>query len=126
MLVLSRKEGQRVLIGDNVVITVNRVSGNRITLGIEAPKDVRVVRGELEIRDGEDLGTSDCLSASELPTDFIAYQLMWLCPRRFVRKGPDDWDVMRWSDRWAVFDNYGDRQAMEEYRQSDYVFERKR
>ncbi len=48
MLVLSRKEGQRVLIGDNIVITVNRVSGNRITLGIEAPKDVRVVRGELE------------------------------------------------------------------------------
>ncbi len=49
MLVLSRKEGQRVLIGDNIVITVNRVSGNRITLGIEAPKDVRVVRGELEV-----------------------------------------------------------------------------
>ena len=48
MLVLSRKEGERLVIGDNVVITVNRISGNRITLGIEAPRDVRIVRGELE------------------------------------------------------------------------------
>lgn len=48
MLVLSRKEGERLVIGDNVVITVNRISGNRITLGIDAPREVRVVRGELE------------------------------------------------------------------------------
>ena len=48
MLVLSRKEGERLVIGDNVVVTVNRISGNRITLGIEAPRDVRIVRGELE------------------------------------------------------------------------------
>ncbi|XZE52991.1 carbon storage regulator [Planctomycetaceae bacterium SH139] len=48
MLVLSRKEGERLVIGENVVVTVNRISGNRITLGIEAPRDVRIVRGELE------------------------------------------------------------------------------
>ncbi|GEM_PF-1309532 len=48
MLVLSRKEGERLVIGENVIITVNRISGNRITLGIEAPRDVRIVRGELE------------------------------------------------------------------------------
>ena len=48
MLVLSRKEGERLVIGDNVVVTVNRISGNRITLGIEAPRDVRIVRGELD------------------------------------------------------------------------------
>lgn len=48
MLVLSRKEGERLVIGDNVVITVNRISGNRITLGIDAPRDIRIVRGELE------------------------------------------------------------------------------
>ncbi|WP_153557515.1 carbon storage regulator [Roseimaritima sediminicola] len=51
MLVLSRKEGERLVIGDNVVITVNRISGNRITLGIEAPRDVRIVRGELQPKD---------------------------------------------------------------------------
>lgn len=49
MLVLSRKEGERVVIGDNITIVVSRISGNRVTLGIEAPRDVKVVRGELEI-----------------------------------------------------------------------------
>ncbi len=47
MLVLSRKIGEKIVIGDNITIVVNRVSGNRISLGIEAPADVRIVRGEL-------------------------------------------------------------------------------
>ena len=53
MLVLTRKENQKVVIGGNIVVTINRISGNRITLGIEAPKDVRVVRGELEVNSDE-------------------------------------------------------------------------
>ena len=48
MLVLSRKTGQELVIGDNIRITVNRVSGNRGTLGITAPDEVRIMRGELE------------------------------------------------------------------------------
>lgn len=48
MLVLSRKVGQEILVGDNVRITVTKVSGNRVTLGIEAPDHVRILRGELE------------------------------------------------------------------------------
>ena len=48
MLVLSRKEGEQLVIGDNVVLTINRISGNRVAIGIEAPREVRVVRGELE------------------------------------------------------------------------------
>lgn len=47
MLVLSRKEGEQLLIGDNIVLTINRLSGNRVAIGIEAPRDVRIVRGEL-------------------------------------------------------------------------------
>ena len=47
MLVLSRKVGEKVVIGDKITVVVNRVSGNRISLGIEAPADVRIVRGEL-------------------------------------------------------------------------------
>jgi carbon storage regulator len=47
MLVLSRKESEQLLIGDNIVLTINRISGNRVAIGIEAPRDVRVIRGEL-------------------------------------------------------------------------------
>ncbi|QDT01844.1 hypothetical protein K227x_02130 [Rubripirellula lacrimiformis] len=47
MLVLSRKESEQLLIGDNIVLTINRISGNRVAIGIEAPRDVRIVRGEL-------------------------------------------------------------------------------
>ncbi len=48
MLVLTRKAGEGLVIGDNIRITVNRISGNRVTIGISAPDDVRIVRGELQ------------------------------------------------------------------------------
>ena len=48
MLVLSRKVGQRIAIGEDITVVVNRVAGNRVTLGIEAPNDVHIMRGELE------------------------------------------------------------------------------
>ncbi|MBM4092385.1 MAG: carbon storage regulator [Planctomycetes bacterium] len=47
MLVLSRKAGDRIMIGDHITVVVTKVSGNRISLGIEAPPNVRIVRGEL-------------------------------------------------------------------------------
>jgi carbon storage regulator len=47
MLVLSRKIGEKLIIGDNITVVVSRVAGNRVTLGIEAPHEVRIVRGEL-------------------------------------------------------------------------------
>jgi carbon storage regulator len=48
MLVLSRKVGEQIVIGDNITVVVNKVAGNRISLGIEAPAQVRIVRGELK------------------------------------------------------------------------------
>lgn len=47
MLVLTRRVGESILIGDNIVITVNEIKGGRTILGINAPKDVKVFRGEL-------------------------------------------------------------------------------
>ncbi len=47
MLVLSRKALQSVVIGDDIRITVVRVEGNQVRIGIEAPQDVRILRGEL-------------------------------------------------------------------------------
>lgn len=48
MLVLSRKEAQRIRLGDSIVVTVVRVSGDKVRLGIEAPPNVLVLRDELE------------------------------------------------------------------------------
>lgn len=48
MLVLSRKESQRIKLGDSIVITVVRVSGEKVRLGIDAPADMLVLREELE------------------------------------------------------------------------------
>lgn len=48
MLVLSRKETQRIRLGDDIVITVVRIGGDKVRLGIEAPKDMLVLRDELE------------------------------------------------------------------------------
>jgi carbon storage regulator len=56
MLVLSRRERQRVRLGDSIVLTVVRVSGDRVRLGIEAPDDVLVLRDELETFDSSSQG----------------------------------------------------------------------
>lgn len=48
MLVLSRKTDEQILVGDNITITVRRISGNRVVLGIKAPDDVRILRQELQ------------------------------------------------------------------------------
>ena len=48
MLVLSRRESERIKLGNSIVLTVIRVSGDRVRLGIEAPPDVLVLREELQ------------------------------------------------------------------------------
>ena len=48
MLVLERKPGETIMIGDDIVVRLVRVSGNRVKLGIEAPKHVLVLRSELK------------------------------------------------------------------------------
>jgi len=47
MLVLSRKTNESIVINDNIVVTVLEVIGNKIRLGIEAPKAVSVLRSEI-------------------------------------------------------------------------------
>lgn len=47
MLVLTRKLQEKIHIGDQVTITIVRIQGNTVRVGIEAPKTVRVVRGEI-------------------------------------------------------------------------------
>jgi carbon storage regulator len=47
MLVLSRKVGERIRVAGDIVVIVTAIQGDRIKIGIEAPKSVRVLRGEL-------------------------------------------------------------------------------
>lgn len=50
MLVLTRKSGEGILIGDNIKVVVVEVKGNQVKLGIEAPADVTVYREEVYIK----------------------------------------------------------------------------
>jgi len=50
MLVLSRKERERIRVGDSIIVTIVRVTGDKVRIGIEAPPDVIVLRDELEPR----------------------------------------------------------------------------
>lgn len=47
MLILTRRPGEKIVIGDDIVITVTEVDRGRVKLGIEAPRDVPVFRQEL-------------------------------------------------------------------------------
>lgn len=44
MLVLTRKRDEKILIGDNIVVTVVEISGDKVRLGVDAPQDVPIVR----------------------------------------------------------------------------------
>ena len=54
MLVLSRKKTQRLKLGSDIVVTVIDVSGEKVRLGIDAPKEVTILREELELRDNQE------------------------------------------------------------------------
>lgn len=62
MLVLTRKEQEKIRIGDHITITVLKLKGKAVRLGIEAPLEVPVIRGELTFDN----------DAIELPTEAIA------------------------------------------------------
>ncbi len=47
MLALTRKVGERIVIGDSIVVTVVSIKGDNIRLAIEAPKEVKIYRGEI-------------------------------------------------------------------------------
>ena len=47
MLVLSRKVGEKLVIDGNITVEIVKIQGNRITLGLVAPNNVKILRGEL-------------------------------------------------------------------------------
>lgn len=66
MLILTRRIGETLIIGDDVNITVLGVKGNQVRLGINAPKDVSVHREEIYLRiqhekQGDDVENSEMI-----------------------------------------------------------------
>ncbi|QDT84612.1 carbon storage regulator [Gimesia chilikensis] len=58
MLVLSRKKNERICIGENIVITIVEIRGDKIRIGIDAPKDIPVDRDEVRKRIEEQLANA--------------------------------------------------------------------
>ena len=59
MLVLSRKESEKIMLGDQIVLTIVRVSGDRVRLGIEAPSDMLILRKELDVAEATDVDSGN-------------------------------------------------------------------
>jgi len=56
MLVLSRKVGERILIGENISVTIVRVAQGMVRVGVEAPQDLAIVRVEIKGQGKHDSG----------------------------------------------------------------------
>ncbi len=56
MLVLSRKTGQSIEIGDGITVTVTQIKGNKVRIGINAPAEISIHRHELTMDDVESRG----------------------------------------------------------------------
>ena len=68
MLVLSRKESQRIRLGDSIVVTIVKISGDKVRVGIEAPANILVLRDELEVRDPAAVSSTPISSVDESPS----------------------------------------------------------
>ena len=86
MLVLTRKLQQQIKIGDGITVTILRVKGQTVRVGIEAPRDMRVVRGDLKPK------SDAALTESDAATELILDDVPEVEELAFVVTG-DDFDV---------------------------------
>lgn len=56
MLILTRRVGEKILIGDRIIVTVNEIRGSQVRIGIEAPTDTAVDREEVRERKDHNQG----------------------------------------------------------------------
>ncbi|MGB0599264.1 MAG: carbon storage regulator [Rubripirellula sp.] len=86
MLVLTRKAKEQILIGEDIKITIVRLQGNSVRIGIDAPREQRVIRGELEPSELESdpLDLAECESA-ELADQHRVFAHPQPKPSRIVR-----------------------------------------
>ncbi len=92
MLVLSRKLGEKIVIGDNIVVTVVKIDRNQIRIGIEAPHDVPVYREEIAPQRAAQAGhfrggRLESMSAPEPPRVLPDPTADLRCPRAVAGSG---------------------------------------
>ncbi|PLV57476.1 carbon storage regulator CsrA [Thermotoga sp. SG1] len=81
MLVLTRKVGEKIVVGNDIVITVLKIEGNSVKIGIEAPKHVKILREELY----EELKNENIKAASVSKDDL---KEVWKNDKGYKRPGP--------------------------------------
>jgi len=72
MLIITRRPGEKVMIGDDVVVEIIEVSGSSVRIGIAAPKSVRVYREEIYTAVKEENVAAAASDATALPEDLPA------------------------------------------------------
>ena len=69
MLILTRRVGETLMIGDSVTVTILGVKGNQVRVGITAPKDVAVHREEIFQRIGKDVASTGTSASADKSAD---------------------------------------------------------
>lgn len=74
MLVLTRKKNQEIMVGDSIRITILETAGDTVKIGINAPKDVTILRGELyqAVKESNVSATTTEVNADKLLRDFFS------------------------------------------------------
>lgn len=83
MLILTRKSGEKITIGDDIVIRVLEIRGSQVKLGINAPKGVAVHRSEIYERIQEE----NLLAARVEAADFMTAESLWT-PQKNMKREP--------------------------------------
>src|SRR5262249_47660841 len=80
MLVLSRKQQQQIKIGDHITVTIVKVKGNTVRVGIEAPRNVRVIRAELPKEGSETETPAATAEVTSDASDLVAQSINEAAP----------------------------------------------
>jgi carbon storage regulator len=83
MLVLSRKPGESIKLGDNIEVIIISVEGHRVRIGVNAPREVRIMRAEVDpalIQSNKDAAASAASTSSSLLKEAAARRPKALVP----------------------------------------------